>query len=125
MSSKLNVVFCESKGKIASITKYLNSAPELKKYGKFAVYATFGHIMDLKKKTLAIDVDDNFKATFEPLPDKLDLIADLKKKSDQADVVWIASDMDYDGSFIAYSIKELLQPKNYKQISMLSIKPLN
>jgi DNA topoisomerase-1 len=106
----------ESKGKVASITKYLNSAPELKSYGKFTVYPTFGHIMDLKKKTLAIDVDDNFKATFEPLPDKLDLIADLKKKSDQADMVWLASDKDFEGHAISYSIKELLKPKNYKRI---------
>ena len=92
--SKTNLVIVESKGKVASITKYLNSAPELKQYGKFEVMASFGHILDLKKKTLAIDVNDNFKATYEPLIDKKDVIDNLKKHALKADKVWLASDGD-------------------------------
>lgn len=116
MSTKTNLVIVESKGKIASITKYLNSSPSLKSYGKFIVVASFGHILDLKKKNLAIDVDDNFKATYEPLPDKKDLIADLIKKSKEVDMVWLASDLDTEGAWISYSLRELLKPKNYKRI---------
>ena len=114
--TKTNLVIVESRGKVVSITKYLNSAPELKQYGKFEVMACFGHILDLKKKTLAIDVNDNFKAIYEPLVDKKDVIDNLKKHADKADKVWLASDSDVEGHAISYSLRELLKPKNYSRM---------
>jgi DNA topoisomerase-1 len=118
-----NLVICESKGKVKTITKILNSAPELKTLGVWKTVACFGHIMDLKKKQLAIDVNDNFKATYEPLPDKKDVIANLKKLCAEADVIWLASDADSEGAYISYSLREILKPKKYKRILFHEITP--
>jgi DNA topoisomerase-1 len=114
--SGANLVIVESKGKVAIITKYLNSAPELKSYGTFQVNASFGHIMDLKKKQLGIDVDNDFKATYEPLHDKADTIQNLITQCRKASMVWLASDKDLEGEFISFSLKEILKPKKYKRI---------
>jgi DNA topoisomerase-1 len=111
-----NLVVVESKGKVASISKYLNNSPALKSMGTFIVLPCLGHIYDLKKKTLAIDPENNFKAIYEPLPDKKDLIQNLINKVKEVDMVWLASDDDNAGAWISYSLRELLKPKKYKRI---------
>ena len=76
--SKTNLLIVESAGKVASITKYLNENPALKSYGKFVVMACFGHVRDLPKKSLGIDVNHDFEPEYQELSDKKDIIDKLK-----------------------------------------------
>lgn len=116
-----NLVIVESRGKVATISKYLNSSKELKSYGKFTVEACLGHIYELKKPGLNIDIDDNFKPTYQLIPDKKKLVDELKKKAQSVDNVYLASDSDTEGSFISKSLKDALKLKKYKRIVFTEI----
>ncbi len=122
MNSKINLVIVESKGKVKTITKYLNSIPELNKFGKFIVEASNGHILELDKKN-GIDIDNNFKMNYLISKDKINVVKNLKKKLKDIDVVYLSSDLDLEGEFIAYSLKETLKPKKYKRVVFNEITP--
>ena len=89
-----NLVLVESKGKVATITKYLNSSKELKPLGKFIVAACFGHIYELKKPGLGVDIENDFKPEYQLIPDKKKIVDDLIKKSKSVNNVYLASDGD-------------------------------
>jgi DNA topoisomerase-1 len=117
MSNKVNLVVVESNGKVATITKLLNRNKNLSKYGKFSVIASFGHIRDLPKKQLGIDIEKGFEPQYEILADKKAHIDKIIKAAKNADTIYIASDNDYDGTFIGESIRVLLNlGENYKRI---------
>jgi DNA topoisomerase-1 len=116
-----NLVLIESKGKIATITKYLNSSKELKPLGKFVVMACFGHIYELKKPGLGVDIDNDFKPEYQLIPEKKKIVDDLIKKSKSVDNVYLASDIDDEGTFISYSLKDALKLKKYKRIVFTEI----
>lgn len=116
-----NLVIVESKGKIDSITKYLNSSKELKSYGKFIVVACFGHIYELKKPGLNIDIDNGFLPTYQLIPDKKKTVDELKKKTQSVDNVYLASDKDAEGEMISKSLKDALKLKKYKRIVFTEI----
>ena len=120
-----NLVVVESPGKTSIITKYLNNNPQLSsKYGKFTVVASMGHIRDLAKKTLAIDIENDFSPQYEFSSDKKDVIKNLQQKSKGADNVFIASDGDDEGEFIGESIRVALSlGNNYKRIRFTEITP--
>lgn len=120
-----NLVIVESAGKVQSITKYLNGNNDLiKKYGKFIVAASCGHVRDLKKKTLAIDINNNFKPEYEFIADKKKILDDLKKKAKVAKAVFIGSDGDLEGEAIGESIRVALGlGENYKRIVFTEISP--
>jgi len=125
MSSTINLVIVESPAKCKTISKYLNASKELKPYGKFIVVASMGHIRDLPKKELGIDVDHGFKVSYKVTDDKKKVVADLLKKRKEAHFVWLATDADLEGAAISNSIKEELKltPKNYKRITFTEITP--
>jgi DNA topoisomerase-1 len=116
-----NLVIVESRGKIASITKYLNSSKELKPLGKFVVMASFGHIYELKKPGLGIDIENGFKPIYDVIPDKKKIIDDLIKKSKSVNNVYLASDSDFEGEAISNSLKDALKLKKYKRIIFTEI----
>ena len=101
-----NLVIVESPAKAKTIEKFLGS--------DFEVRASMGHIMDLPRKGLGVDVRHDFKPKYEVIEKKDRLVADLKAASKKAETVYLAPDPDREGEFIAWSLKHLLglkQPK--------------
>ena len=96
-----NLVIVESPHKAKTIGKFLG--PE------YVVKATRGHVIDLPKSTMGVDIAGNFEPEYIPLPDKSELIADLKKAAQKAETVYLATDPDREGEAIAWHLKELLE----------------
>ena len=123
-----NLVIVESPGKVKTIEKYLNNnALLVNKYGNFQVMASVGHIRDLKKKKLGIKVESGFEPEYEFSSDKKKIISSLIQKSTKAKCVYLASDNDKEGVFIAESLRIALKlGDNYKRIifSEISAKAL-
>ena len=121
--SPLNLVIVESPAKCKIIAKYLNSSAILKKYGTFVVVASMGHIRNLPKKELGIDIPKDFKVIYVVTDDKKKVVEDLVKKRKQASFVWLATDADLEGAAISNSIKEELKLKKneYKRITFTEI----
>lgn len=110
MTTKLLIV--ESPGKINKIKSFLPS--------DFSVSASIGHIRDLDKKSLSIDVENKFKPTYTILSDKKKVVLELKKLATDK-IVYLASDMDLEGEFISESIRETLKLKTYHRITFTEI----
>lgn len=118
-----SLVIVESPAKAKIIAKYLNSFSDLVgTYGKFTVVASFGHVRDLKQKEFGIDIDGGaFEPIYEIIPDKKKLVLELKKKINDHDTIFLASDADLEGNAIAWHIKEIFRLKNYKRITFNEI----
>lgn len=101
-----NLVIVESPAKAKTIEGFLGK--------DFEVKSSFGHVRDLKKKGLGIDVENQFAPHYEISPDKKSVVADLKKSSKKADLVWLASDEDREGEAIAWHLFEVLGLKKEK-----------
>lgn len=96
-----NLVIVESPAKAKTIEKILGE--------KYTVKSSFGHIRDLKKKGLSIDIAKGFEPEYEVSPDKVKVVSELRKLSKEAQTVWLASDEDREGEAIAWHLKETLQ----------------
>ncbi len=100
-----NLVIVESPAKARTIERYLGK--------DYTVKSSFGHIRDLPKKGLNIDVEHNFEPTYEVSPDKTKVVNELKKAVKTAEQVWLASDEDREGEAIAWHLTEALKlPKD-------------
>ena len=99
----MKLVVIEGPGKQATIEKYLGK--------EFKVFATKGHIRDLPAKKISIDIDDNFKPHYEPIPDKKKVISDLQKLAKQSDEIFLATDPDREGEAISWHLSYLLNLK--------------
>jgi DNA topoisomerase I len=119
------LVIVESGAKAKIIGKYLNASPEVKaRYGQCDVVACFGHIMDLERKGLGIDVANGFKPDLHVIPDKQKLVKELKARAAKSDWVLLASDADREGAAIAKHLQTVLGKKhNYKRITFNEITP--
>ena len=95
-----NLVIMESPTKAGTVKGYLGSG--------YKVVGCTGHIRDLPKSTLGIDVDDDFKAKYINIRGKGDLIKSLKKEAKNADKVFLATDPDREGEAIAWHLSEAL-----------------
>ncbi len=95
-----NLVIVESPAKAKTIEGFLGK--------DFTVKPSFGHVRDLVKKGLGVEVDNNFRPTYEVSDDKKNVIAELKKLSKSADTVWLASDEDREGEAISWHLFETL-----------------
>ena len=104
-----NLVIVESPAKAKTIGGFLGSDYEIK--------SSFGHIMDLPKKGIGVDVTKNFEPTYEISPDKTKVAAELKKAA-KGKTVWLASDEDREGEAIAWHICNILglNPKKTNRI---------
>ncbi len=108
-SMSKNLVIVESPAKARTITKYLGK--------DFEVKSSFGHIRDLPRKDLNIDIDHDFAPHYEISPDKKKVVSDLKKAAKNAEV-WLASDEDREGEAIAWHLTQAmkLDPVKTKRI---------
>ena len=105
-----NLVIVESPAKAKTIEKILGK--------DYTVRSSFGHIRDLAKKNLGIDIEHGFIPQYEVSPDKKKVVSELKAASDKASVVWLASDEDREGEAIAWHLRETLdlQPEKTRRI---------
>ena len=95
-----NLVIVESPAKAKTIEGYLGQ--------DFVVRSSYGHVRDLPKDNNAIDIANGFKPTYVVSADKRELIAQLKKLSKEAEMVWLASDDDREGEAISWHLAETL-----------------
>ena len=104
-----NLVIVESPAKAKTIQKYLGKDYEVK--------SSFGHIRDLPKKGMGIDLS-NFTPDYEVSADKKKLVTELKAAVKKSEMVWLASDEDREGEAIAWHLAEelKLKPENRKRI---------
>ena len=100
MASASNLVIVESPSKAKTIGKYLG--PE------YTVKASMGHLRDLPKSTMGVDIENNFEPEYVPLDTKSDLISELRKMAKSASRVYLATDPDREGEAISWHLKELL-----------------
>ena len=98
-----NLVIVESPTKAKTIEGFLGK--------EYTVKASQGHVRDLNKNTLSVDIDNNFEPEYEIPDDKKNLVAELRKLSKAADTVWLASDEDREGESISWHLYEVLDLK--------------
>ena len=105
-----NLVIVESPTKVKTIEKFLGD--------DYEVMSSNGHIRDLAKKEMSIDIENQYEPEYQITEEKHKLVAELKKAVKNADVVWLASDEDREGEAIAWHLQETLKlnPEKTKRI---------
>jgi len=93
-----SLVIVESPAKAKTINKFLGK--------KFVVKASIGHVKDLPKSKLGVDVENNFQPSYEIIQGKAKVISELKKAAKGADKIYLAPDPDREGEAIAWHIAE-------------------
>ena len=100
MAKAKDLVIVESPAKAKTIEKYLG--------GEYKVTASMGHLRDLPKSKMGVDIENGFEPQYIPVRDKTELINELKKASKSAKTVYLATDPDREGEAISWHLKELL-----------------
>ncbi|MDR0765930.1 MAG: type I DNA topoisomerase [Odoribacteraceae bacterium] len=95
-----NLVIVESPAKARTIERFLGRG--------YTVRSSFGHIRDLKKKDLGIDIEHDFQPQYEVTTDKKAVVKELKQLAKESKTVWLASDEDREGEAIAWHLFEAL-----------------
>lgn len=95
-----NLVIVESPAKAKTIGGFLGK--------DFLVKSSFGHVRDLSKKNLSVNIEKDFIPYYEIAPDKVKVVNELKKLANEAQVVWLASDEDREGEAISWHLVEAL-----------------
>ncbi len=103
---KKGLVIVESPTKVRTIKRYLGK--------DFDIMASVGHVKDLPKKRLGVDVEDNFTPEYEIIRGKSKIIKELKSAASKVDNIYLAPDPDREGEAIAWHIAEELQAKRGK-----------
>ena len=98
--AKTALVIVESPAKARTIERYLGK--------NYKVVASMGHLRDLPKSTMGVDIEHGFTPQYTPVKDKTELIAELQRLAADADMVYLATDPDREGEAIAWHLKELL-----------------
>ncbi len=96
-----NLVIVESPAKAKTIERFLGK--------DFLVKSSFGHVMDLSKKQLGVDIENDFMPNYEISSDKKKIVSELKKLSKEAETVWLASDEDREGEAISWHLVKALK----------------
>jgi DNA topoisomerase-1 len=96
-----NLVIVESPAKAKTIEKFLGK--------DFRVISSFGHIRDLAKKNLGIDIENNFAPDYEVPKEKAKVVSELRKAAADSKNIWIASDEDREGEAIAWHLASVLK----------------
>jgi DNA topoisomerase-1 len=97
----MNLVIVESPTKARKLKSYLGK--------DFIVEASIGHVRDLPKKNLGIDLENNYQPLYEVSSDKKKIVSKLKKLARDAQTIYLAMDPDREGEAIAWHIKYLLE----------------
>ncbi len=100
MATKTDLVIVESPSKAKTIGKYLGSGYE--------VVASMGHVRDLPKSKLGVDVEHGFQPDYQPIKGKEETITALKKAAKKSGKVYLATDPDREGEALSWHLKELL-----------------
>lgn len=95
-----NLVILESPSKAKTVKKYLGAG--------YDVIASTGHIIDLPKSKLGVDVDNDFTPQYVNMKDKSDVIKELKKHAKSSETIYLATDPDREGEAIAWHLSHLL-----------------
>ena len=95
------LILVESPTKAKTLTRFLE--------GKYDISASYGHIRDLPKSRIGIDIKNNFEPQYEIPKDKENIINDLKKRVVHADSVILATDPDREGEAISFHLHEILK----------------
>ena len=98
--AKKNLVIVESPAKAKTIGKYLGK--------DYTVTASMGHLRDLPKSKLGVDIENDFEPDYKPIKGKEALIKELKKSAKESDTVYLATDPDREGEAISWHLKALL-----------------
>jgi DNA topoisomerase-1 len=106
-----SLVIVESPAKARTINKYLGS--------DYLVKASLGHVLDLPKKDLGVDVAHNFKPTYITIPGRKAIIAELKSAAAKSEAIYLAADPDREGEAICAHLRELLNGKKRKIFRVL------
>ena len=99
--TKTNLVIVESPAKARTIEKYLG--PD------YRVVASMGHLRDLPKSTMGVDIENGFEPDYQPVKARADVIEELQKHAKTATTVYLATDPDREGEAISWHLKELLE----------------
>ena len=99
-----NLVIVESPAKAKTIEGFLGK--------EYTVKSSYGHVRDLNKNTLSVNIEKDFEPEYEISDDKKALVAELKKLSSQAQTIWLASDEDREGESISWHLYEALDLKS-------------
>ena len=111
--SNKTLVIVESPAKSKTIGKILGK--------DYIIQASMGHVRDLASKGLGFDIENNFKPTFEIIPEKKKVITELNKLAKTVDRIYLASDPDREGEAIAWHVKECLKfPEDKMYLSKFS-----
>ena len=100
MATKTDLVIVESPSKAKTIGKYLGPG--------YKVMASMGHVRDLPKSKLGVDVEHGFQPDYQPIKGKEETISELKKAAKKSGKVYLATDPDREGEAISWHLKELL-----------------
>src|SRR4029077_3285261 len=103
MASKKTLVIVESPAKANTINKYLGK--------EYVVKASLGHVMDLPKSKLGVDIENDFEPTYVESPGKDKVIKELRAAAKTADRIFLAADPDREGEAICQHLKEILEVK--------------
>jgi DNA topoisomerase-1 len=106
-----SLIIVESPTKARTITKYLGRG--------YTVMASVGHIKDLPTSKLGVDLDHDFKPQYVTIKGKSKVLAEIKKKAEAADKIFLAPDPDREGEAIAWHIEQELQGKSKKKNSRI------
>ena len=97
-----SLVIVESPAKAKTINKYLGR--------NYTVKASYGHVMDLPKKELGINIKKGFEPTYEVSPDKTHVVETLQKAAEKSEAIYLAADPDREGEAICAHLAEVLKP---------------
>ncbi|MBR4108999.1 MAG: type I DNA topoisomerase [Oscillospiraceae bacterium] len=106
MDKASKLVIVESPSKAKTIGKYLGA--------EYTVKASMGHLRDLPKSTMGVDIEGGFAPQYLPMENKAEIISDLRKAAKKAEVVYLATDPDREGEAISWHLKELLDLPDHK-----------
>lgn len=98
---KTELVIVESPAKARTIEKYLGT--------NYKVTASMGHLRDLPKSTMGVDIENGFTPDYQPVKGREEIIEDLKKAAKKSSTVYLATDPDREGEAISWHLKELLE----------------
>src|SRR3990167_8366206 len=96
----MNLIIVESPTKARTLSRFLGSG--------YSVEATMGHIKDLPKEKLSVDVEKAFEPNYVLVAKKIDTVSKIEKAAGKASAIYIATDPDREGEAIAQHVAEIL-----------------
>lgn len=108
-----DLIIVESPAKTRTLAGFLGKS--------YDIHASMGHVRDLPKKKLSVDIEHGFEPSYEIIPERKDVIAKLRQAAKQSRNVYLASDPDREGEAIAWHLKEALGLENVRRIEFNEI----